>query len=130
MLRMPNRFTYEFAIIRVVPKVERGEYINVGVILFSKQMRYLRMKYHLDESRLNTFSEGIDIDALDDYLKAWVLVCKGHPHGGLIGTLEIQERFRWLTAKRSTIIQSSEVHPGRCTEPEKLLDDLFEKFVL
>ena len=119
-----------FAVIRVVPKVERDEFLNVGVILFSKPKKYLGIKYKIDEKRLKAFSDEIDTDQLNEYLKAWELVCLGDPEGGSIGKLELAARFRWLTASRSTIIQSSETHSGLCHDPEKVLEDLFKLYVL
>jgi len=127
---MPGSEVYEFSIIRFVPKVEREEFLNVGVILFSKRKEFLGMKVHLDESRLKCFSEDIDIDMLKQYLNAWELVCQGGDKGGSIGSLEMHLRFRWLTATRSTIIQSSKVHPGMCKDPEQILERLFQRFVL
>ena len=127
---MPNKVTYEYAIIRIVPKVEREEFMNVGVILFSKRKKYLDIKYHLDEKRLTAFSETIDIDWIQKYLAAWKLVCDGSPAGGKIGSLDIAVRYRWLTANRSSIIQSSNTHPGLCDAPEKVLEDLFKRYVL
>ncbi|MDF1694981.1 MAG: DUF3037 domain-containing protein [Saprospiraceae bacterium] len=127
---MPDKYLYEYAIIRLVPKVERGEFLNIGVILLSKGKDYLGMKYTIDEKRLKAFSEDIDVDLVQDYLHAWEKVCAGGSDGGRIGALEIRVRFRWLTANRSTIIQSSPVHPGFCTDPESALQKLFIKFVL
>lgn len=127
---MPDRVTYEFAIIRVVPKVEREEFLNVGVILFSKRKKFLGIKYQIDKERLKAFSDEIDIDSLNEYLQAWELVCEGGPNGGRIGQLELASRFRWLTASRSTIIQSSKTHPGLCHDPQKVLEDLFRRYVL
>ncbi|MCR9288455.1 DUF3037 domain-containing protein [Saprospiraceae bacterium] len=127
---MPNKYSFEFAIIRIVPKVEREEFFNVGAILFSKQKKYLGIKYKIDEKRLEAFSCDIDINSLNDYLKAWESICLGEPSGGAIGKLELAYRFRWLTAARSTIIQSSKTHPGLCHDPEKELDDLFKRYVL
>jgi len=127
---MQNKVTYEFAVIRVVPKVERQEFMNVGVILFSKPKKFLDVKYEINESRLKAFSKNIDIDILNNALKAWVLICKGTPSGGSIGQLELAERFRWLVASRSTIIQSSKTHSGLCNNPTKILEDLFELYIL
>ena len=127
---MPNKVTYEYAIIRIVPKVEREEFMNVGVILFSKRKKYLDIKYHLDEKRLLAFSETIDIDWIRKYLDAWKLVCAGNAESGKIGSLDIAVRYRWLTANRSSIIQSSNTHPGLCEEPAKVLADLFQRYVL
>ena len=127
---MQDKITYEFAVIRVVPKVEREEFINVGVILFSKPKRFIGMKFQIDESRLKSFSADIDCNQLANYLNAWELVCKGGTEGGPIGQMDVAYRFRWLTANRSTIIQSSKVHPGLCSNPETVLDDLFRRYVL
>ena len=127
---MQNRVTYEFAIIRVVPKVEREEFLNVGVILFSKPKKYLGMRFQLDKKRIAAFAKDLDIEVLNEYLKAWEAVCEGSPKGGAIGQLELPARFRWLTASRSTIIQSSETHPGLCFDPEEVLQELFRLYVL
>ena len=127
---MPDRVTFEYAIIRIVPKVEREEFFNVGVILFSKRKKFLDIKYQIDQNKLKAFSGELDVEALKDYLKAWHLICKGEPYGGAIGKLEISDRFRWLAACRSTIIQSSQTHSGLCHDPKETLDVLFEKFVL
>lgn len=125
-----KKLLYEYAIIRLVPKVERGEYLNIGVILLSKSNNYLALKYHLDLDRLKAFSPDIDVELVKEYLIAWEKVCAGGEAGGKIGLLEIRVRFRWLTANRSTIIQSSPVHPGFCGDPERELQKLFERFVL
>ena len=127
---MQDKVLYEYSIIRLVPKVERGEFINIGVILMSKKSNFLAMKYSIDEKRLDAFSNDIDLDLVKEYLRAWELVCQGGPKGGKIGELEIRVRFRWLTANRSTIIQSAPVHPGFCCDVEQELEKLFDKFVL
>ena len=114
---MQDRVKYEYAIIRIVPKVEREEFFNVGVILFSKRKKFLRVKFHICKKKLATFSCEIDFGI-------------GSPKGGTIGELELSDRFRWLTASRSTIIQSSETHSGLCIEPEKELQYIFDSFVL
>lgn len=126
---MQGKELYEYAIIRLVPKVERQEFINIGVILYSRKSKYLSMKWHINEEKVNAFSNEIDISMIKDYLLAWEDVCLGAPKGGKIGELEIQVRFRWLTASRSTIIQSSAVHPGFCDNPKSKLDNLFDRFV-
>lgn len=127
---MQNRVTYEYAVIRLVPKVEREEFLNIGVILFSKRKKYLGMRYHIDERRIISFSKEVDVELIKKSLTAWESICKGAPDGGGIGTFELAFRFRWLVASRSTIIQSSKTHPGLCTEPEKVLEDLFKRYVL
>lgn len=127
---MQDRFKFEYAIIRLVPKVEREEFFNIGAILFSKEKKFLDVKYHVDENKLNSFSNEIDLKLIHDYLNSWKLICKGMPHGGAIGAMDLPDRFRWLTASRSTIIQSSQTHSGLCSDPETALNDTFEKYVL
>jgi hypothetical protein len=127
---MQDKDTFEYAIIRLVPKVEREEFFNVGVLLFSKQKKFLGIKYHIDLEKLNVFAPEIEITVLNAYLNAWKLISDGDSAGGKIGALEISDRFRWLAACRSTIIQSSKTHPGLCKNPEEALQDIFEKYVL
>jgi len=127
---MQNRVTFEYAIIRIVPKVEREEFFNVGVILFSKRKKFLGVRYQINKSMLEVFCDELDIDSLNKYLNSWKLICDGDPDAGIIGKLELPDRFRWLAASRSTIIQSSKTHPGLCHDPEKELDDIFRKYVL
>ncbi len=127
---MQNRVTYEYSIIRLVPKVEREEFINLGAIVFSKRKKYLGIKYKIDQRRIKYFSDEIDIDLIRKYLNAWELICQGDPNGGYISSFELSLRFRWLVASRSTIIQSSKTHPGLCFDPEKELEDIFKIHVL
>lgn len=127
---MHDRVTYEFAVIRVVPKVEREEFINVGVLLYSKRKKYLGIKYSINKERLAALSKTIDIDSLYEYLKGWELICNGGPPGGPIGKLDLPDRFRWLAASKSTILQCSVTHPGLCHDPGNVLDDLFKRYVL
>jgi len=127
---MQERFTYKYAIIRVVPKVEREEFFNVGVILFCKRKKFLEIKYHISETKLKAFSSEIELHQLNTYLEAWKLICKGNPSGGKIGQLELSERFGWLTACRSTIIQSSKTYTGLDDDPQKALDAIFNMHVL
>ncbi len=127
---MPNKEIYEFSIIRMVPRVERGEYINIGVILFSKRQNFIGIRFHLDESRLRALSADIDLNEIQSHLEAWKQICEGSSSAGKIATLPIHERFRFLTAPKSTVIQCSAVHPGRSDQPEKELDHLFAQYVL
>lgn len=127
---MQDRYTFEYAIIRIVPKVEREEFFNVGVILFSKRKKFLGIKYYIDPEKLAAFSPDVELKVFEDYLKAWELVCQGSPAGGKIGAMELSDRFRWLSACRSTIIQSSKTHPGLSEDPQKTLEDIFNKQVL
>ncbi len=126
---MQDRHTYKYAIIRIVPKVEREEFFNVGVILFCKRKKFLDMKYQIDQDLLKAFAPQLEREMLNGYLKTWKLICDGNA-AGPIGELDMSERFGWLTACRSTIIQSSITHSGLCVDPKKELDAIFEKYVL
>ena len=127
---MPDKHTFEFSVIRLVPKVEREEFMNVGVLVFCKRKKYLGIKFAVNEKRLTAFSEDLDIELINQYLKAWELICAGRAKGGPIGELEVSDRFRWLSASKSTMIQCSKTHPGLCSHPEKVLDDAFNRYVL
>jgi hypothetical protein len=127
---MQDKVTFEYAIIRLVPKVEREEFFNIGVILFSKRKKFLDIKFDINPNKLKALAPELELDVLNNYLKAWKLICEGASSGGKIGSLEIADRFRWLAACRSTMIQSSKTHPGICDSPEKELQDIFEKYVL
>lgn len=127
---MPGKEVFEYAFIRLVPKVEREEFMNIGVILFCKRKHFLDVKYHIDEARLAALSKDIDFTDLRSYLKSWELISKGSPEGGPIAQLDPASRFRWLTASRSTIIQHSQVHTGLCDDPAAVLERLFEEYVL
>lgn len=127
---MQDKVIYEYAVIRLVPRVEREEFLNIGVILFSKRKKFLDMKYHVDKERLKVFAPELDIELINQYLAGWEAVCRGAPEGGSIGRQELPFRFRWLVAPRSTIIQSSATHPGRCTDPAQELEALFRRYVL
>ncbi len=126
---MQDRVTYEYAVIRLVPKVEREEFINIGVMLFSRRKKYIGIKYEINEKRIHAFAEKVDVPMIAEYLDAWKQVCIGNPSGGSIGKLELPSRFRWLAASRSTIIQTSKTHTGICHDPEKVLEDLFVRYV-
>ena len=127
---MQGKQLFEYAVIRVLPRVEREEFINVGIILFSKRARYIRMKYKLDERRLKSFSTELDMDLLHDTLDSFEKICIGHKEGGIIGQLEIPERFRWLTAVRSSCIQTSRPHPGFSDNLDNEMEKLFEELVV
>ncbi|NIJ53624.1 DUF3037 domain-containing protein [Dyadobacter arcticus] len=122
---MPGKHLFEYAVIRVVPRVERGEFMNVGVILYCPSQGFLRVVYELDESRLKAFCKSTDYDDINSYLNALEQICKGKKDGGAIESLPIASRFRWLTATRSTVIQASKVHSGFCIDPEQTLQHLF-----
>lgn len=127
---MQGKHLYEYAVIRVLPKVEREEFINIGVILFSKRAKYIRMLYKLDEKRLGLFSTELDIDLLKETLISFEKVCNGDKTAGTIAQFDIPERFRWLTAVRSSCIQTSRPHPGYAENLDTALQNLFTELVL
>ncbi|MEO0468342.1 MAG: DUF3037 domain-containing protein [Bacteroidota bacterium] len=125
---MPDKHIFEYAVIRYVPRVERQEFINLGVILFCKRKKFVGMRLHIDEARIRAFAPETDMDLLRSYLGGWEKICEGGTMGGKIGALDPPGRFRWLTAVRSSIIQSSQVHPGLCIDPAARLDRLFVQY--
>jgi hypothetical protein len=126
---MQEKHLFEYAVIRVVPRVEREEFLNVGVILYCSQQRFLETLYELNKERLIAFSDLLDIEELESRLCAFTNVCEGSSKGGTIGKLPIASRFRWLTATRSTVMQISPVHPGLCIDAGETLKKLFEQLV-
>lgn len=127
---MQERQLYEYAVLRVVPRVEREEFLNIGVIVYCSSKGFLQAKFVEDCSRLHLLYPDFDTTIVAKYADAVQQICKGRKHGGFIGTQPASYRFRWLTANRSTIIQSSQVHPGLCIEPEETLEHLFDTLVL
>lgn len=121
---------YEYAVVRVVPKVEREEFINVGLILFCKRQRYIRMEFNLNEAKFNLFTTDVALTELQTYLEAFQNTAKGTKLGGRIGQLETPERFRWLTAVRSSVLQTSRPHAGLCTELDATFERLYQELVL
>ena len=126
---MPENHLFEYAVIRVVPRVEREEFLNIGIVLYCAKQKFLQAKYLLDEQRLLAFCSAIDIDELKQHLHSFDRICKGEKDGGPIGMLDIASRFRWLTATRSTVVQASKVHPGFCEDAGQTLDKIFEQLV-
>ncbi len=122
-------FLYEYAVIRLVPQVEREEFINVGIILFSKKQKFIRTKIVLPEERLKLFKCEMDLDQIKANLQAFELISAGSKAGGPIACEELPERFRWLTAVRSSIIQTSRPHPGKTTDLEREVERLFLEYV-
>ena len=127
---MQEKLLFEYAVIRVVPRVEREEFLNAGVIVYCAARRFLQVKYILKEERLKACCPDLDIVELEARLKAIQSICAGGKDGGTIGALPLASRFRWLTATRSTIVQTSPVHPGLCTDPLETLQRLFTELVL
>ncbi len=126
---MPADHAYDYAIVRAVPRVERGELINVGVILSCPDLDFLDARIELDESRLLALDDTLDLDAVREHLATIPLVCKGGPAAGPIGELPARSRFHWLVSPRSTIIQVSPVHTGRTTDPAACLERLLRTMV-
>ena len=127
---MQGKHLFEYAVIRVLPKVEREEFINVGIILFSKRAKYIRMLYKLNTQRLNSYSTELDLDLLENTLLSFDKICRGHKEGGVIAQFDIPERFRWLTAVRSSCIQTSRPHPGYTENLDSEVERLFKELVL
>jgi hypothetical protein len=127
---MPALNSYDYAIVRVVPCVERGEYINAGVILFCRTRRFLDALIYLDIQRLTVLYPAIDLDMVQRHLDIIPLVCAGSAEAGTIGQLSQSERFHWLVSPRSTIIQTSPAHSGLCTDPAATLEHLLKTMVL
>ncbi len=127
--KMQDKHLFEYAVIRAVPRVEREEFLNVGVILYCKGLKFLQSKCDLDESRLTAFSKDAHAEEIKDSLRAFAQISAGKD-GGPIGKLDDASRFRWLTATRSTVVQTSKVHPGFCVDAEATLKRLFRELVL
>ena len=126
---MPERTLFEYAVIRVVPRVEREEFLNIGIVLYCAKQKFLQAKYLINEDRLRFFCGEIDIDELKQHLCSFERICNGQKDAGPIGQLDIASRFRWLTATRSTVVQASKVHPGFCVDAATTLGKLFEQLV-
>lgn len=127
---MQEQKLYEYAVIRLVPRPEREEFFNVGLILFSKKEKFIKVKIHLCEEKLRLLDPSIDLDEVEKHLDSFVKIANGDKSAGSIAQLEIPERFRWLTAVKSSIIQTSRPHPGATLDLEKTFDRLFEELVL
>lgn len=121
---------FEYAVIRIVPRVEREEFLNVGIILFCKSLDFLDTRHALDEKRLCLFDKELPIEEIRANLEAFEKIARGDEDAGPIARLDTASRFRWLSATRSTILQTSKVHPGFCDDPVEMLDRLFKQLVL
>ena len=121
--------SYDYAVIRVVPRVERQEFVNAGVILWCRDQEFIETRIELDEARLRALDASIDIEAVRRDLQSFAIICAGGPDSGPIGRLPKRERFDWLVAPRSTIIQTSPVHTGRCTDPTSTMERLLDTMV-
>ncbi len=124
-----HEHSFEYAVIRVVPKVEREEFMNVGVIVYSQSLSFLDAVFTINEDRLRALSPGLEMSEIKKHLSAFCNICKGGPEAGPIGKLDMGSRFRWLTATRSTVMQCSKVHPGLSGDPESTLKHLHLRLV-
>ncbi|HTB31601.1 MAG TPA: DUF3037 domain-containing protein [Bacteroidia bacterium] len=126
---MREKYLYEYAVIRVLPFVEREEFINVGIILFCKEEKYIRVLFALHEAKLRSFSKNLDLDQIRLNLQSFEKIAMGTENCGPIGQLDVPSRFRWLTAVRSSVIQTSRPHPGLCNDLEQTAKRLFDELV-
>ena len=126
---MSERYSFDYAIVRLVPHTEREEFINVGVILSCQSADFLQAIFEVDAKRLRALAPRLDIEEIQAHLEAISLICAGGERAGPIGRLPRRARFDWLVAPRSTIIQTSAVHTGLCSEPRKALEHLLRKMV-
>lgn len=127
---MQDKQVFEYAIIRVLPRVERGEFVNAGVVVYCKKLSFLKAMIQLDEQRILSLYKDADVQEINNHLKAFEQICLGNLDAGPIAALDVPSRFRWLTAKRSTVIQASEIHPGLCNNPMAVLEKLFAQMVV
>ena len=126
---MPDHSTYDYAVIRVVPRVEREEFVNVGVVVSCPDRDFLEARIELDPARIAALDATLDIESIRAHLATIPLICRGGDAAGPIGRLTPRERFHWLIAPRSAVIQVSPAHTGRCEDPEALLARLLETMV-
>ena len=127
---MQEKNLYEYAVIRVLPKVEREEFLNVGIIIFCKKAKFIKVLYQLNEAKAKLFWDEIDLEQLHLNLQAFQKIAHGDKEGGPISLLDIPSRFRWLTAVRSSSIQTSRPHPGLSFDLEETIQRLFSELVL
>jgi len=127
---MQGSHLFEYAVIRIVPRPEREEFVNAGVVLYCSGKRFLSMEYVLPADKLRALYPDLNAEDISSHLHAFKQICCGHPTGSPISGLDNASRFRWLTATRSTVVQSSKVHPGFCDDPQRTLDKLMQDLVL
>ena len=126
---MPAAHSFDFATVRIVPRVDREEFINAGVLLLCLERKFLGARVRVDEARLTSLWPDIDFELLRRHVESFPKICAGEPDAGPIARLSLRERFHWLAAPRSTVIQISPVHSGICDSPEAKLEELFERLV-
>lgn len=126
---MQGKNLFEYAVIRIVPQVEREEFLNAGIILFCKKSGFLKAGYKMDEGRISSAFPGIDMEEIIAHLTAFTHIAEARENAGPIALLDTPSRFRWLTAKRSTIVQTSPVHPGMSDDLEKTFEKLLSELI-
>ena len=126
---MQGNHLFEYAAIRMVPHVESEEFLNIGIVLYCAPQKFLQAKFEVDKDRLKVLCEKLDFDELNHHVTSFERICAGGKEAGSIGLLSMPERFRWLTATRSTILQTSKVHPGLCDDAGEMLERLFVQLV-
>ncbi|WP_285008548.1 DUF3037 domain-containing protein [Pedobacter faecalis] len=127
---MQERDLFEYAVLRLVPRVEREEFINIGVVLYCRKQQFLRAEVFLDQQRALALCPDLDLEVVRQNLEAFGRICVGDKHSGPIAELDMASRFRWLTATRSTILQASKVHPGLCADAGEKLHQLYSDMVV
>ena len=127
---MHEKHLYDYAVLRVVPKVEREEFVNVGLMLLCKRQKYLRIEYHIPTGKMTSFCPEFDIEQLKINIDSFVKICNGKSDGGPIGQFAIEERFRWLTAVKSSSIQTSRPHSGFSFDLDATFEKLYAELVL
>lgn len=127
---MHEQHLYDYAVIRVVPRVEREEFINVGLMLYCKRQKYLHIKYQIPIDKISVFCKEFDVEQLKINLDSFVAICEGKKDAGPIAQFEKDERFRWLTAIKSSSIQTSRPHSGFSTDLDKTFEKLYTELVL
>ncbi len=127
---MQEQHLYEYAIVRVLPVVEREEFLNVGIILFCKKAKFIKVHFAINENKIRSFSKELDVDQIKSNLHSFEKIAMGTEKCGPIALMDVPERFRWLTAVRSSAIQTSRPHPGLCNDLEQTAKRLFEELVL
>lgn len=126
---MPGRHAFEYAVIRAVPRVDREEFVNCGVVLYAPTAAFLGCRLALDRARLTALDPSVDADALEGHLAGLRAICAADPAAGPVARMSASERFHWLVAPRSTVVQPSPVHAGVAADPPNALDTLFESLV-
>lgn len=125
---MPSSFDY--AVVRIVPRVDREEFMNAGVVVFCPEQNFLGARVRLNETRLAAFAPHIDMELINSRLSGLMAICTGDPRAGTVANLGLRERFHWIVSPKSTILQMSPVHSGMCAAPEKVLAKLFKQLCL